>query len=123
MQLIAIFFDNYLFNFDKIGHISIFIDSSVQKSGSAPFSSSSSYQNYLHIAIVNFLSVNKSLDQVCAPKLWYILRLDLKEHVPVPAKILLNLTLGWEAILLVKFALSLQIARQVIIVGEEESFV
>mgnify|MGYP001626726523 CR=1 FL=1 len=123
MLLVAIYFDNYLFNFDKVGNISVFIDSSVQKTGPTPFSSSSSYQNYLDFTVFDLLSVNETLDQMSAPELWNILRLDLKEHVSVPAEIFLNLTLGWEAILLVKFALSLQIACQVVIVGKEKTLV
>ena len=45
MLLVAIFFDNYLFDFDKISYISIFINSTVQKTGATSFSSSSGYQN------------------------------------------------------------------------------
>ena len=69
------------------------------------------------------MSVNETLDKMCTPELWNILSLDLKEHVSIPTEILLDLTFGREAILLVKFALSLQIACKVIIVGEEKTFV
>ncbi len=110
MLLVAILLDDNLLDLNKISNISVFINSSVQETSSTPFSSSSGNQDYLDITVFNFLSVNEPLNKVCAPKFWNILRLNLEKHVPVPAEIFLNLTLGWKAILLVKFTLSLQIA-------------
>lgn len=110
-----------LFNLNEVGYIAILIDSTVEESCAAALSPPSGDKYKLHFAILDRLVINKALDQVRAPWLRDILRLYLRKHVSVPAKILLNVTLSWEAMLLVKSTLTLQIAREVIVVGEEEA--
>ena len=106
MLILTFHVNRDLFKFAKVCHKAILVNSTMQESSTATFTSATGNQDQINVAL-DRLPVNETLHEVRAPELRDILRKKLCVHISVPAKVFLDVVLRSEAMLCVKCLLPL----------------
>ena len=106
MLILTFHVNRDLFKFAKVCHKAILVNSTMQESSTATFTSATGNQDQINVAL-DRLPVNETLHEVRAPELRDILRKKLCVHISVPTKVFLDVVLRSEAMLCVKCLLPL----------------